>query len=97
MAQFRTILGHLFLEESRMIRKAPSQESDQRPDDEPKKLEALTHKPKAAFQWPPDCLWPFMDDAPGTDTEQDVLGDKAWVPFLRAAKAIQKGYVVWTK
>ena len=51
-----------------MIGKAPSQESDQHPDDKPKKVQVLTHKPKAAFQWPPDCLRPFMDDAPGADT-----------------------------
>jgi len=27
-----------------------------------------TSRPKATFQWPPDCLWPFMDDE-GWDTE----------------------------
>jgi hypothetical protein len=32
-----------------MINKAPSHESDQRLDDEPKKLQVLTHKPKATF------------------------------------------------
>ena len=21
-----------------------------------------TARPKATFQWPPDCLWPFIDD-----------------------------------
>jgi len=51
-----------------MIAKAPSQESDQRSDDKPKKLQVLIYEPKATFHWPPDCLWPFMDDAPGTDT-----------------------------
>ena len=50
-----------------MISKTPSPESDQHPDDEPKKLEVRTHKLKAAFQWPADCLWPFMDEVPSTD------------------------------
>jgi hypothetical protein len=51
-----------------MISKAPSHESDQRPDDKPKKLQVLTYKPKATFCWPPDCLWPFMDDGLDRDT-----------------------------
>jgi len=45
-----------------MIRKARAQESDQHPDDEHEKLQVITYKPKATFRWPPDCLWPFMDD-----------------------------------
>jgi hypothetical protein len=51
-----------------MISKTPSHESDQHADDEPKKLQALTYKPKATFHWPPDCLWPFMDDGLDRDT-----------------------------
>jgi hypothetical protein len=51
-----------------MIRKAPSRESDQLLDDKLKKLPVQAHKPKATFQWPPDCLWPFMDDVPCRDT-----------------------------
>jgi len=51
-----------------MISKAPSHESDQRPDDKPKKLQVLTYKPKAIFRWPPDCLWPFLDDGLDRDT-----------------------------
>jgi hypothetical protein len=38
------------------------------PDSEQKKLQVPDYRPKATFQWPPDCLWPFMDDALGTDT-----------------------------
>jgi hypothetical protein len=68
MAQFREILRHLYLEGSRMISKAPSHEFDEPPDDKPQKLQVVTRRPKATFHWPPDCLWPFMDDAPGTDT-----------------------------
>jgi hypothetical protein len=51
-----------------MISKAPYHESDQRADENPKTLDVLTYKPKATFQWPPDCLWPFMDEVPHTDT-----------------------------
>jgi hypothetical protein len=46
----------------------PSRGLDKLPDDERTKLTVPTPKAKAVFQWPPDCLWPFMDDAPGTDT-----------------------------
>jgi hypothetical protein len=47
-----------------MINKAPSAvpslDPDQHPN-EPTKAEPLTTRPKAAFQWPPDCVWPFTD------------------------------------
>jgi hypothetical protein len=38
----------------------PPDEADHLLDDSTPK--ELIHKPKVAFQWPPDCLWPFMDD-----------------------------------
>ena len=44
----------------------PSPDPDQRPN-EPRKSELLTARPKATFQWPPDCLWPFIDR--GSDSE----------------------------
>jgi hypothetical protein len=44
-----------------MIIELPSRNVDQLPDDERKKLTVMTHKPTVTFQWPPDCLWPFMD------------------------------------
>jgi hypothetical protein len=28
----------------------------------------LIRKPEAIFHWPPDCLWPFVDDALMADT-----------------------------
>jgi hypothetical protein len=37
--------------------------------DEPKLPELLVTRPKATFQWPPDCLWPFIDqEKAGSDT-----------------------------
>ena len=51
-----------------MISKAQSHESDQRREDQPKKLQVLTYKPKATFYWPPDYLWPFMDHGPEEDS-----------------------------
>jgi hypothetical protein len=42
-----------------MIFDLPSYDSDYLPDDS--KQQVLTRKPKAVFQWPPDCLWPFID------------------------------------
>ena len=51
-----------------MIIEVPPQVSDQYPGDEQRKLAILLYKPKAAFHWPPDCLWPFMDHKPENDT-----------------------------
>jgi hypothetical protein len=45
----------------------PSSDS-QAQTDEPKQPEPLVAKPKATFQWPPDCLWPFVDHKAGSDT-----------------------------
>jgi hypothetical protein len=47
-----------------MINKVPF--TDPSPDpkthaDELEPSELLVPKRKAAFQWPPDCLWPFVD------------------------------------
>jgi hypothetical protein len=44
-----------------MTIEVPPNVSDQYPADEQRKLVILPYKPKAAFPWPPDCLWPFMD------------------------------------
>jgi hypothetical protein len=66
MAQFREILRQLLFEEPFMIVEVPAYDSGQRPDEASSK--DLTHKPEAAFQWPPDYLWPFMDAPPRTDT-----------------------------
>jgi hypothetical protein len=38
----------------------PLPDPDLRPD-EPRPPELLTARPKATFQWPPDCLRPFID------------------------------------
>ena len=45
----------------------PSPNPDQHPN-EPGKSELLTARPKAAFQWPPDCAWPFIDNKWDTET-----------------------------
>jgi hypothetical protein len=44
-----------------MAIEVPSRPLDQLADDEQEHLTVLPYKPKATFQWPPDCLWPFMD------------------------------------
>jgi hypothetical protein len=49
-----------------MIFDLPSCNSDCLPDDS--KPKPLTRKPKAVFQWPPDCLWPFIDHGSEKDT-----------------------------
>jgi hypothetical protein len=51
-----------------MTIEGPAHGSDQLPDDELKNVQVPTCKPKATFQWPPDCLWPFMDDGADRDT-----------------------------
>jgi hypothetical protein len=50
-----------------MISEVPLNDSHKQPD-EPKKLEKLIRRPKAAFQWPPDCFWPFVDHGSEDDT-----------------------------
>jgi len=43
-----------------MMREEPSYDFFQ-PPDEPEHSEVAISRPKATFQWPPDCMWPFMD------------------------------------
>jgi hypothetical protein len=49
-----------------MTIEVPAYDSDEFPDGS--KLKDLAHKSKAMFHWPPDCLWPFIDHGPETDT-----------------------------
>ena len=44
----------------------PSSDTNQHAN-EPRKSELLPGRLKATFQWPPDCLWPFIDH--GSDSE----------------------------
>jgi hypothetical protein len=50
-----------------MIIEQPTGSVDHLPDNEPKTAQAPTYKPKAIFQWPPECLWPFMDHGSEND------------------------------
>ncbi len=34
----------------------------------PKPPELFVTRPKAAFQWPPDCAWPFIDHGRASNT-----------------------------
>jgi hypothetical protein len=43
-----------------------SPDTDQHPD-ERMPSERPTSRAKVTFQWPPDCLWPFIDN--GWDSE----------------------------
>jgi hypothetical protein len=36
--------------------------------DESKPPDRIAIIPKAAFQWPPDCTWPFIDHRRDSDT-----------------------------
>jgi len=51
-----------------MIIEQPTGSMDHLPDNEPKTMQVPTYKPKAVFQWPPDCLWPFMGHGPKNET-----------------------------
>jgi hypothetical protein len=47
-----------------MMNKAPSSVPTPHLDRSPTELripEVLTVRPKATFQWPPDCVWPFLE------------------------------------
>lgn len=41
--------------------KAPYPRPHQPPEDKPGKPAFVPSRPKAAFQWPTDCLWSFTD------------------------------------
>jgi len=50
--------------------KAPQPPTHDQPSaDKPSRPILVPTKPKAAFQWPPDCLWPFTESIghPGWD------------------------------
>jgi hypothetical protein len=54
-----------------MMQKIPFADPSPDRDDhcgEPASSAVIANKPKAAFQWPPDCVWPFMDWGSDTDT-----------------------------
>jgi hypothetical protein len=61
MAQFRETLRHIF-RRILMINEVPFYDSIQQPDGS-WKSEVVISRPIATFQWPPDCLWPFIDHA----------------------------------
>ena len=50
-----------------MMSEIPSSDSFPEPD-ELEKPDVVTSRPKSRFQWPPNCLWPFMDHGPETET-----------------------------
>jgi len=45
-----------------------SPDQDCQTDEKRPKDRRRTARPKATFQWPPDCLWPFIDDGWNGDT-----------------------------
>jgi hypothetical protein len=71
VAQLRASLRHDCVEVLLMMNRScfddPSPGPRERPD-EPKPAEPLVTKPKVTFQWPPDCLWPFIDQEVESDT-----------------------------
>jgi hypothetical protein len=71
----------LFVERPLVIFDLPSCDSDHLPDDSKPKV--LTCKPKAVFQWPPDCLWPFIDHGIGKGYLTDVIGPLAISTLLK--------------
>jgi hypothetical protein len=50
-----------------MMSEVPYYDSYQQPE-ELKKLEVPMTRPKATFQWPPNCVSPFTDHGPENDT-----------------------------
>jgi len=51
---------------TRILFADPSPDRDD-PPGVPKPPESLAVNRKAAFQWPPDCTWPFMDRKSDSD------------------------------
>jgi hypothetical protein len=60
----------LFLKVPHMKNKAPAAGLPTQPDGDPDELkppELLVTRSKATFQWPPDCLWRFIDHKANSD------------------------------
>ena len=58
-------------EDAHLMNRIPFADPSPDPDshsDESKPLERIAIIPKAAFQWPPDCTWPFIDHGRDSDT-----------------------------
>jgi hypothetical protein len=54
-----------------MMNRAPAADAPTDPEDYPDKPnppELLVGRSKFTFQWPPDCLWPFLDHKRDSDT-----------------------------
>ena len=51
---------------SHMMNKEPMFDSSD--PEEPRKTDPPAISPKVAFQWPPDCVWPFIDPRCDRDT-----------------------------
>lgn len=61
----------LLLTVSHMMNRAPAADPPIDPEgypDTPKTPKLLVTRSKSTFQWPPDCLWPFLDDKGDSDT-----------------------------
>jgi hypothetical protein len=52
-----------FTERAPAPEKAPPLPQELPPVNKPGRPILVPNRPKAAFQWPPDCLWPFIDQA----------------------------------
>jgi hypothetical protein len=50
-----------------MMDKVPFFDSSPDPK-QPNKSDPFPTRPKATFQWPPDCIWPFMEHESENDT-----------------------------
>jgi hypothetical protein len=50
-----------FTERAPAPEKAPQLPRELPPVNKPGRPILVPSRPKAAFQWPPDCLWPFID------------------------------------
>jgi hypothetical protein len=53
--------------EIRMTIDVPTYDYREVSDDDTKNVPVPTYKPKAIFQWPPECLWPFSEYRPDND------------------------------
>jgi hypothetical protein len=72
-----------------VMNKIPLADSSPERDDHcggPEPSELLVTRPKAAFHWPPDCAWPFMDHGRAGDT---------YTPCCPAASPMNQWRELW--
>ena len=63
---------------------------------EPKPSELLATRPKATFQWPPDCPWPFLEQSKSSPSEQEKDKERKPVTIVPGMSQLTMAEMVGT-